>query len=251
MDVVKTNIEKIGGTIELTRAAGAGHHLHHQDPADAGHRLGADRRSRRRALRHPADQRRRTGARRASSGAERAGQRDRAHQRHPGAAPARPAAAAGQPEGAARASMAGRRPAKPPTIVVAQVGASHARHHRRPRVRHRGNRGQAGGADPAPRHDVQRQHHPGRRLGDHDPRSERHRARHRRRRRRNRGPCRRPTWKRRSAPTKRPRCCCSAPATGRAADGGAARPGGPAGGYPARQDRTLPAMRWSPSIAAS
>ena len=50
-------------------------------------------------------------------------------------------------------------------------------HHRRPRVRHRGDRGEAGGADPAPRHDVQRQHHPGRRLGDHDPRSERHRAR--------------------------------------------------------------------------
>ena len=59
-----------------------------------------------------------------------------------------------------------------------------ARHHRRSRVRHRGNRGEAGGADPAPRHDVQRQHHPGRRVGDHDPRSQRHRARHRHRRQR-------------------------------------------------------------------
>ena len=44
MDVVKTNIEKIGGTIELKSVAGQGHDLHHQDPADAGDRLGADRR---------------------------------------------------------------------------------------------------------------------------------------------------------------------------------------------------------------
>ena len=52
MDVVKTNIEKIGGTIDLKSVAGAGHHLHHQDPADTRHRLGADRRGGRRTLRH-------------------------------------------------------------------------------------------------------------------------------------------------------------------------------------------------------
>jgi two-component system chemotaxis sensor kinase CheA len=44
MDVVRTNIEKIGGTIELKSRPGPGHDLHHQDPADAGDRLGADRR---------------------------------------------------------------------------------------------------------------------------------------------------------------------------------------------------------------
>ena len=47
MDVVRTNIEKIGGTIELKTQAGQGHQLHHQDSADTGHRLGTDRRMRR------------------------------------------------------------------------------------------------------------------------------------------------------------------------------------------------------------
>ena len=37
----------------------------------------------------------------------------------------------------------------------------HVRHHRRPGVRHRGNRGQAGGADPARHALLCRQHHPG------------------------------------------------------------------------------------------
>ena len=44
MDVVRTNIEKIGGTIEL-KSTSAGHDLHHQDPADPGHRFGPDRRA--------------------------------------------------------------------------------------------------------------------------------------------------------------------------------------------------------------
>ena len=102
MDVVKTNIEKIGGTIDLKSVAGRRHHLHHQDSADAGDRLRADRRGRRRALRHSADQRGRTGARaeggRPQPQRGRLGARHRADQRHAGAAPARPAAAAGQPQ---------------------------------------------------------------------------------------------------------------------------------------------------------
>ena len=40
-----------------------GHHVLDQDPADARHRLGADRGMLRRAVRHPANQRGRTGAR--------------------------------------------------------------------------------------------------------------------------------------------------------------------------------------------
>ena len=64
MDVVRTNIEKIGGTVEMKSQRGQGLDLHHQDPAHPRHRLGADRRMRRRALRHPADQRGRAGARR-------------------------------------------------------------------------------------------------------------------------------------------------------------------------------------------
>ena len=55
MDVVRTNIEKIGGTVEMKSRTRQGLGLHHQDPADPRHRLGADRRMRRRALRHPAD----------------------------------------------------------------------------------------------------------------------------------------------------------------------------------------------------
>ena len=43
MDVVQTNIERIGGTIDLNSIARCRHHLHHQDPADPGDRLRADR----------------------------------------------------------------------------------------------------------------------------------------------------------------------------------------------------------------
>ena len=102
MDVVKTNIEKIGGTIDLKSVPGAGTTFTIKIPADAGDRLRADRRGRRRALRHSADQRGRTGAR-AEGGwprpqRGRLGNRHRADQRHAGAAPARSAAAAGQPQ---------------------------------------------------------------------------------------------------------------------------------------------------------
>ena len=46
MDVVRNNIDQIGGTIDVQSVHGQGPELHHQDPADARHRLGADRGSR-------------------------------------------------------------------------------------------------------------------------------------------------------------------------------------------------------------
>ncbi len=91
MDVVRTNIEQIGGTIDVKSVPAQGTNLHHQDSADAGDRLRADRRSARRALRHPADHRGGAGARRAAG----ARASHRADQGHAGAAAARQAAAAG------------------------------------------------------------------------------------------------------------------------------------------------------------
>ena len=38
MDVVKTNIELIGGTVDIRSEQRPGHDLHDQDPADAGDR---------------------------------------------------------------------------------------------------------------------------------------------------------------------------------------------------------------------
>lgn len=72
------------------------HGIHHQDPADAGHRLGADRRCRRGAVRHSAVVGGGTGARRRRRrrGGGRRGEPDRADRQHRGAAPAGPAAAA-------------------------------------------------------------------------------------------------------------------------------------------------------------
>ena len=102
MDVVKTNIEKIGGTIEMKSTLRPWLDLHHQDPADPGDRFGPDRRVRHRAVRHPADQRRRAGPRRRRQRAH-----DRADQRHAGPAPAQPAAAAGIAAEAAAARRSG------------------------------------------------------------------------------------------------------------------------------------------------
>ena len=47
MDVVKTNIELIGGAVDIALGARPRHELHDQDPADAGDRRGADRQRRR------------------------------------------------------------------------------------------------------------------------------------------------------------------------------------------------------------
>ena len=61
MDVVRTNIDQIGGTIDIKCGGRRGHQRHHQDPADLGHRLGPDRGSRRRPLCHSPIVRGRTG----------------------------------------------------------------------------------------------------------------------------------------------------------------------------------------------
>ena len=63
MDVVRNNIDQIGGTHRREVGAGQGPELHHQDSADARDRLGADRGVGRRALRHPAAFGGRAGAR--------------------------------------------------------------------------------------------------------------------------------------------------------------------------------------------
>ena len=93
MDVVKTNIEKIGGTVDLEEHQRPGHQIRHQDSADPGHRFGSDRRSGHGTVRHSANQRRRAGTgaacRRQLARRERR-ERDRTDQRHAGSAPARP-----------------------------------------------------------------------------------------------------------------------------------------------------------------
>ena len=61
MDVVKTNIETHRRHRRRRVDAGPGHHVAADDPADAGDHPGADRRVRRRAVRHPADRRARAG----------------------------------------------------------------------------------------------------------------------------------------------------------------------------------------------
>ena len=98
-------------------------------------------------------------------------------------------------------------------IVVMQVGAADLRHRGRRRVPHRGNRREADGDQAAPHRHVLRQHHSRRRLGDHDPRSERRRAGGRRRRspRALHGTERRRRRAAAAAAT-RSRCWCSAPA---------------------------------------
>jgi len=53
MDVVRTNIDQIGGTIDIKSVAGEGTSVTIKDPAHARHRLGADRGGRRRPLCDP------------------------------------------------------------------------------------------------------------------------------------------------------------------------------------------------------
>ena len=68
MDVVRTNIEKIGGTVDIESRLGQGTTRQDEDPADAGHHPGPDRHQRRRPLRHPAGQPARTGPARRRAG---------------------------------------------------------------------------------------------------------------------------------------------------------------------------------------
>ena len=168
MDVVRTNIEKIGGTIDLSRSAAPGHDVHHQDPADAGDRVGADRRGRRRTFRDAAARRGRTGARPQQRRAP-----HRAHQGRGGAAAARQAAAAGASQGTA----ADRRVRHRGGLCRGDASRQrYVRHRGRRRVPHRGDRGQADVVEAAAHRDVLGQYHSGRRLGDRDHRSERYRA---------------------------------------------------------------------------
>ena len=129
MDVVKTNIEQIGGTIELKSVPGAGTTFTIKIPLTLAIVSALIVEAGGRTLRHPADQRGGTGAC-AEGGGPRAqrgaapGTGDRADQRHAGAAPARPAAAAGQPRTTCCSSARSRNDDSGAYIVVAQVGAS-------------------------------------------------------------------------------------------------------------------------------
>ena len=154
-----------------------GHDLHHQDSADARHRLGADHRLRRPAFRRPADLRARAGPRlagRAPPGGD--------AQQRAGAEPAQPAAAAGVPArpAADRHGLRGR--ARPRGVLRRRRPDRQPapRRHRRPGVRHRGDRGQAGGPGVAQDPVLLRDHHPRRRQRHHDPRPQRHRRERRR-----------------------------------------------------------------------
>ena len=80
MDVVRTNIDQIGGTIDIKSVAGEGSSVTIKIPLTLGHRLGPDRGSRRRPLCDPAAVGGRTGARARQLRAP-----HRAHQGHRGA----------------------------------------------------------------------------------------------------------------------------------------------------------------------
>ena len=62
MDVVKTNVEKIGGMVDVQSHAGARHNRSGENPTDAGHYSGANRHLRRRTLCHSSGQPVGTGA---------------------------------------------------------------------------------------------------------------------------------------------------------------------------------------------
>ena len=106
MDVVRNNIDQIGGTIDVKSVAGVGLSFTIKIPLTLAIVAALDRGGRRRPLRHPADFRGRAGAR-----ARRQRSPHRAHQGHHGAAPARQAVAAGAPESTCSAAKpdAGRR----------------------------------------------------------------------------------------------------------------------------------------------
>ena len=93
MDVVRTNIEKIGGTVDVQSRPRQGHDRQDQDPADPGHHPGPDRHRRRRPLRHPPGQPAGAGAAGRRAGA--AGHRD--DPRRAGLPAAGQPAAAGEP----------------------------------------------------------------------------------------------------------------------------------------------------------
>ena len=109
------NIEQIGGTVDLKSVAGAGTTFIIKIPLTLAIVSGADRRSRRRTLRHSAALGARTGARR-----HRRRTSHRMDQGHAGAAAAQQAAAADQSQGSLRLGAAS---ATSGFVVVTQVGS--------------------------------------------------------------------------------------------------------------------------------
>ena len=119
MDVVRNNIDQIGGSIDVSSIRGRRVELHDQDSADARDHLGPDRGSRRRPLRDPAAFGGRAGARSRQVRAP-----HRAHQGRGGAAAAQQAVAAGAASSSAAARWTAiRRFRSKGFIVVTQVGA--------------------------------------------------------------------------------------------------------------------------------
>ena len=156
MDVVRTNIDQIGGTIDIKSVAGEGSSVTIKIPLTLGHRLGPDRGSRRRPLCDPAALGGRAGPRPRQLRTP-----HRAHQGHRGLEAAQQAVAADAPEEAPQNRRrhlvrsrerlyrgdAGRQP--------------DLRHRGRRRVPHRRNRGQADVDQTASHRHVLRQHHSG------------------------------------------------------------------------------------------
>ena len=238
MDVVRTNIDQIGGTIDVKSVAGEGSSVTIKIPLTLAIvsalivEAGGDR------FAIPAARGGRAGARPRQFRAP-----HRAHQGHRGTAAAQQAAAADAPEEAAQ----DRR-----RLVLRSRERLHRgdagrqpdlRHRGRRRVPHRGNRGQADVDEAAPHRHVLRQHHPGRRRGDHDHRSQRHRQGVGRRR------CGQPRdiadehAAARISGTRADHLAAGVPRRLQPAQGGAARPRHPAG-----RDR-LPTRSSSPTAA--
>ena len=156
MDVVRTNIDQIGGTIDIKSVAGEGSSVTIKIPLTLAIvsalivEAGGDR------FAIPQLVGGRTGARARQFRAP-----HRAHQGHRGAAAAQQAAAADAPEEAAqdrrRLLLRSRE-----RLYRGDAGRQpDLRHRGRRRVPHRGNRGQADVDQAAPHRHVLRQHHPG------------------------------------------------------------------------------------------
>ena len=169
MDVVRTNIDQIGGTIDIKSVAGEGSSVTIKIPLTLAivSALIVEAAGDRFAI--PQLVRGRTGA-----GARQLRTPHRAHQGHRGASPAQQAVAADAPEEAAQDR---RRLVVRPRERLHRGHASRQPdlwHRGRRRVPHRRNRGQADVDQAAAHRHVLRQHHFGRWRRDHDHRPQRH-----------------------------------------------------------------------------
>ena len=169
MDVVRTNIDQIGGTIDIKSVAGEGSSVTIKIPLTLAIvsalivEAGGDR------FAIPQLVGGRTGA-----GARQLRTPHRAHQGHRGLAAAQQAVAADAPE---EAPQDRRRLLLRPRERLYRGHAGRQpdlRHRGRRRVPHRRNRGQADVDQTAAHRHVLRQHHPGRWRRDHDHRPQRH-----------------------------------------------------------------------------